>query len=98
MICYSVHRVGNGAPGQTFTQIVGGTINKKPNTSIGVKKILDRKLRNGTHNSRPILRDFKVYACVCMCVVLIVYVIYRSLLTHSLKLGFIISCLSLVCR
>lgn len=55
----SVHRVGSSAPGQTFTQIVGGTINKKPNASIGVKKILDRKLRNGTHNGRPVVRDFK---------------------------------------
>uniref|UniRef100_A0A1B6GQ44 SAM domain-containing protein n=2 Tax=Proconiini TaxID=565685 RepID=A0A1B6GQ44_9HEMI len=40
--------VETGVP--TFTQIVGGTINKKPANAGGVKKILDRKLKNGSHN------------------------------------------------
>ncbi|XP_054284840.1 pre-mRNA splicing regulator USH1G-like [Macrosteles quadrilineatus] len=45
--------------GPTFTQIVGGTINKKPTGAVGVKKILDRKLKNGTHNHRPFQTEIK---------------------------------------
>lgn len=36
-------------PNQTFTQLVGGTMQRKPHmgVSVGVKKIIDRKLKNG---------------------------------------------------
>lgn len=51
--------VGVEVGGPTFTQIVGGTINKKPNSAGGVKKILDRKLKNGTHN-RPLQAEVRV--------------------------------------
>ncbi|XP_075231737.1 SAM_USH1G_HARP domain-containing protein Sans [Lycorma delicatula] len=44
--------------GPTFTQIVGtnvgGTLTKKPVAPLGVKKILDRKLRTGTQNKLSI--------------------------------------------
>lgn len=60
-VCFNrVRRARVDAAGPTFTQIVGaGTMNKKPIASVGVKKILDRKIRNGTY-SRPIGGEQKV--------------------------------------
>ncbi|KAI5724055.1 hypothetical protein M8J76_014880 [Diaphorina citri] len=47
---------------QTFTQLVGGTMQRKPNSgvSVGVKKIIDRKLKNGGSHGKSTGGDVRV--------------------------------------
>ncbi|XP_026689314.1 ankyrin repeat and protein kinase domain-containing protein 1-like [Diaphorina citri] len=47
---------------QTFTQLVGGTMQRKPNSgvSVGVKKIIDRKLKNGGSHGKSTGGDVRI--------------------------------------